>query len=1668
MVFTSTYKKVKDWKLLSLLAMLLLQVGISRGQVYTFSTAGATGINGPTQLQVDNAYASTTLANNVTVTAGIQNWSVPVAGLYKIEVYGAKGYGVYGGKGAYMSGEFSLNASDVLKILVGQQGGCCNGAGTNQYGGGGGTFVATSTNTPLIVAGGGGGAATFYSNVNLASSHNTVADASITTTGKTASGTTNGAGGTAGNGGSQGNTGGGGGGFLTNANSAQGGLSFLNGGTGGNGATGLGGFGGGGGITGQNNMRAGGGGGYSGGGGCGSSTTVVQIGGGGGSFNSGANQVNTPALGTGDGQVVITLLAPAVSAPNNAGTTGLPSLSGNFCPGSQNVTVRVRNFGNNFIDSVKIGWSVNGIIQNDVFHKVKINTYPTVPYDTLITVGSYNFVSGLQVVKVWTSLPNNQADPSTNNDTITVSITPSMTGVYTINSAVATGGTNYQTFTAFVNSLVQNGICGPVTANVAAGSGPYNEQINIPQINGASSTNTITINGNGRTITMSTPSASNYATINLDGADYITINNLNIEALHASTGFGVHLMNSANNNNFKRCTILANPTATATTSGGVSMSGSAIAYTTAGNNGNNNSFDSCTVSGGYFGFFFYAATTGDSMNNVTNCNILDNYVYSTYHYYHRSSVVSNNIIDRSTRATVSTAYGPLLTTGCENNTIESNIVRNMFPGTNTGTGYLLYCASDGTAGRENKIINNLVYNIGGNGDLYGIYLSGADYVQCYNNTVVLDNASSTGGVAYGIYATGTVGGIDIKNNNVYITRGGSGTKYCLYYTGAGAKSSNYNNLYINAPAGINGIGYDGTARVSFNDWQTMGTGAGSPFDANSQNSDPMFANASGGNFIPTNAMLDNLGTPIAIVATDITGTARNAATPDIGAYEFSVPPCLGTPSTAGIASKNLDSTCVGGPVQLTLSGFPIAAGINIQWEESYGSNVWNPIPGATTPGYTVTFAGPVSYRAAVNCNFGTPAYSNVLNVTQLAAIACYCSPKTGTTLHTNTGNYITKVEIAGTSLNNTTTGAGAGGYTGHYPTAPSTTAALTQIVNYNLNVTLGASSYTAIAWIDYDHSGTFDVGEETVLTNAGSTATGILNIPTTSLTGVTGLRIRAASNATTYTNADACLSVATGYETEDYIINISANVPCTGTPSSAGTATISRDTLCVIGDISLKNVNYPQQLGIVMNWQSSPAGANTFTDIGGANLDTFSVFGVSASTDYRLRVTCSSVGGGTAYSNIVKVVVNNPTLSMTVAGSRCGTGPVALYAAAANGAKVNWYTAPTGGVPLATGNIFVTPSISTTTPYYAAASSGGGNTGPELMYYKFDVPGTTVMNEATNPVGNNPATVTGLTIGGTGQFGTGLQGAAGATATNRVDPGWTGTHTGSWTISFWMNVPTPPTTRYMFGNSTGNGTFRCFIGGAAQGIRLTGGVPSITLDMPSWTSGTHVITYVYDQGAGTVSGYIDGIFQGTQTPGVSYPLVGANFVVGSQGTSIDGTMDEFRMYSRALTAAEVAASWSVSVGGCEGVRTQVDATINPAGTGNLATGGTVVGNNQADGTTVNYDAPCADKVVSVQDAPGGNVLGNTSATVIVSPTVQTYNTKPYVARVHDITPASSGAATVTIYALQSEFNAYNSYVTSNSLSLPLLPTSASDPNASNIVVTQWHGSASAASAGPGG
>lgn len=275
------------------------------GTSFRFTNAGASGRFGPSQSLLDNAYKGTPLEGAVTSQSGVQLWTVPMSGQYRIEVKGAKG-GDYnsstGGRGAIMTGTFTLPETRQLRILVGQMG--SNGAGA---GGGGGSFVVMMDNTPVIIAGGGGGSG-ITTQLNIS-------NASTTASGKTGDGISPGAGGFDGRGGGGALNAGNSGGAGLNSNGGKGpydsqpGFAPLNGGNGGYGAsptnrnTGSGGFGGGGGAN--NGGHGAGGGGYSGGGSSGNSGSGT--GGGAGSFNSGTSQSNSVGHG-GHGEVTFTYL----------------------------------------------------------------------------------------------------------------------------------------------------------------------------------------------------------------------------------------------------------------------------------------------------------------------------------------------------------------------------------------------------------------------------------------------------------------------------------------------------------------------------------------------------------------------------------------------------------------------------------------------------------------------------------------------------------------------------------------------------------------------------------------------------------------------------------------------------------------------------------------------------------------------------------------------------------------------------------------------------------------------------------------------------------------------------------------------------------------------------------------------------------------------------------------------------------------------------------------------------------------------------------------------------------------------------------------------------------------------------------------------------------------
>src|SRR5690606_13454817 len=102
---------------------------------------------------------------------------------------------------------------------------------------------------------------------------------------------------------------------------------------------------------------------------------------------------------------------------------------------------------------------------------------------------------------------------------------------------------------------------------------------------------------------------------------------------------------------------------------------------------------------------------------------------------------------------------------------------------------------------------------------------------------------------------------------------------------------------------------------------------------------------------------------------------------------------------------------------------------------------------------------------------------------------------------------------------------------------------------------------------------------------------------------------------------DACTSEGYG-ETHDYSVNILSLTPCTGTPT-AGTASATQRT-CAGDPFTLSLTGSTVGGNLTYQWQSSPAGAGTWTNLTAATTISYTVTNQTADTDYRCIVTCTT------------------------------------------------------------------------------------------------------------------------------------------------------------------------------------------------------------------------------------------------------------------------------------------------------------------------------------------------------------------------------------------------------------------------------------------------------------
>jgi len=251
----------------------------------------------------------------------------------------------------------------------------------------------------------------------------------------------------------------------------------------------------------------------------------------------------------------------------------------------------------------------------------------------------------------------------------------------------------------------------------------------------------------------------------------------------------------------------------------------------------------------------------------------------------------------------------------------------------------------------------------------------------------------------------------------------------------------------------------------------------------------------------------------------------------------------------------------------------------------------------------------------------------------------YCTPVY--TIGCSSGDNLNSVVITGhgtSSISDLNTGCNGGGYADRTSLFAPVDLLPGQSYTVEMNTTYASpTSERASIWIDFDNNGVFDATEKLLtdlpLALSPAFVTATIDIPLTATPGIRRMRIRVIWSTT---GVDACASASYG-EVHDYAVNILSLVPCSGSVV-AGVATASITAACAGDSFSLSLNGVTIGGGVTYQWQSSPQGAGTFTDIPGATSSSYNA-NQTAATDYRCIVTCTN-SNSTATSTVVSVGQN--------------------------------------------------------------------------------------------------------------------------------------------------------------------------------------------------------------------------------------------------------------------------------------------------------------------------------------------------------------------------------------------------------------------------------------------
>jgi PKD repeat protein len=364
--------------------------------------------------------------------------------------------------------------------------------------------------------------------------------------------------------------------------------------------------------------------------------------------------------------------------------------------------------------------------------------------------------------------------------------------------------------------------------------------------------------GNDSSQTILTDNGSTkYATVTLDGADFITFKNMTIETTATTDGWGVHLTNGADYNTILNCQILTPATGTLDLIG-IVTSNSPTSEITEGNNANYLTVKDTRIFGGEKNIHLEGGSTGNFNvgNSIIGCVLRGTDDYGIYFDEQSGLTLKYNdiLLNRS-------IYGDALY-GFDQDGFDISNNRIEAPD------YAVYISDANlTSSTRAKFINNIVIS---NSD-YGLYIYDAKDLDIWFNSVFSD-----GNHALYLNELDAMTGIDVRNN-MFISNG----SYAINIDDPASFDAFDYNIFYSVNNDL--IDYKGTYYSDLKSFQN----AEPTINQNSLQLDPEVISYSNLHLKSTAPYYQ--GDLIQDVTDDIDGDPRCAFAATIGADEFNHP-----------------------------------------------------------------------------------------------------------------------------------------------------------------------------------------------------------------------------------------------------------------------------------------------------------------------------------------------------------------------------------------------------------------------------------------------------------------------------------------------------------------------------------------------------------------------------------------------------------------------------------------------------------------------------------------------------------------------------------------------------------------------------------------------------------